>query len=610
LEEERKAAALLCRAEMDSVPRFIFSWEQEGCLKCHAPLHVRATRRRTIHSIRYGTFAAVEREGYCPRHRQLQPARSAELARLVAPGARHAYDLLVRVGLARFVGCREDEQIRAEICRESGVVLGRSTVSYLARKFVAYFQAVHQESVPALRGAMAARGGYILHIDGTCEEASRVLLVCMDSLSMQVLESRRIQAESHDQVCQVLRAIRRDWGLPLAIVHDLRRALITAAGEVFRGAKQFVCHYHLAADVGKDILAPHVDRLRRVLRRSKVRAKLRQLVRSLKGFASGEGGDHVVSSLLSLRSADALRRGCTAESAKGAVHALACWILAFAQDGEGYGFPFDLPYLSFYERIVQVHQMLNAAGTLDRKAARGALRELHRLRHILSVVVRGTESAELRQIVVDTKRDRRIFERFRKALRICPKGEKKRKADAVPRALSARRHRRLLQSLRTTVMRQARAGGDSARACRIVAQHLQKYWKYLFGHVLRQANGKIVVPRTNNDEEAMFRILKRQCRRLHGRKDLSDDLEAMSPAVPLLRNLANQSYCQTVYGGNAPEQIADRFSCLNPKEPAKLLKSWRHETIVKRIPRKFEKLANFPQRLASFISTAISKLRE
>jgi len=99
--------------------------------------------------------------------------------------------------------------------------LGRSTVSYLARKFVAYVQLVHQESTLALRGAMDARGGYILHIDGTCEEASRVLLVCMDSLSMQVLESRRIPSESHDQVRDVLRGVDRDWGRPLAIVHDL-----------------------------------------------------------------------------------------------------------------------------------------------------------------------------------------------------------------------------------------------------------------------------------------------------------------------------------------------------------------------------------------------------
>jgi hypothetical protein len=388
--------------------------------------------------------------------------------------------------------------------------------------------------------------------------------------------------------------------------------LITAAGKVFPGVGQFVCHYHLAADVGKDILSPHIDRLRRVLRRTKVRSKLRQLVRSLKGFAICEdSGDHVVSALLSLRSAEDLRRRCTAESAKGVVHALVCWVLAFAQDGEGYGFPFDLPYVSFYQRMLQVHQMLNDAGPLDRKTRRGPLRELNQLRQILAVVADGEESAELRQIVTDTKRDQRIFERFRKGLRICPKGHKKRReVEGAPQTLSARRHRRVLQNLRTSLTRQARAGGASLRACKIVLQHLEKYWEYLFGHVLRRRGRTIVVPRTNNDEERMFRIVKRQCRRLHGRKDLSHDLEAMSPAVPLVRNLSNRDYCETVYGGSEPEHIAARFSRVDPEAPVKLLTSWRQETILDRIPRRLEKLTNLPERLSRFISMAITELHD
>ena len=594
------------------MPRFVFSWEQGGCSRCGTALHVRVTRHRTVHSIRYGTFLAVERQGYCPQHRRLPPARCQQLAQLVAPGSNHAYDVLVRVGMARFLECRQDEEIRDEVCRKHGIELGRSTVSYLARKFVAYVQSVHQESVPALRGAMDARGGYILHIDGTCEEASRVLLVCMDSLSMQVLESRRINSESHDQVRNVLKGVQRNWGQPLAIVHDLRRALITAAGEVFPGVRQFVCHYHLAADVGKDILSPHVDRLRRVLRRTKVRPKLRQLVRSLKRCTICEdSGDHVVSVLLSRRSAEELRQRCTAETTQGVVHALACWVLAFAQDGEGYGFPFDVPYLSLYQRIVQVYHMLNTAGPLDRKAQSAPFRELNQLRRILAVVVVGEESAELRQIVADTERDQRIFERFRKALRICPKRSKNRKAnEGMSSTLSPRRHRRVLQNLCTSVTRRARAGGPSAKACKIVLQHVKKYWEYLFGRVLRQAGRTILVPRTNNDEEGMFRIVKRQCRRLHGRKDLSYDLEAISPAVPLLRNLSNRHYCETVYGGNEPENIVARFSRVDPKDPAKLLKSWRQETIQHRIPRKLERLTNLPERLARFISLAVKQLHD
>src|SRR3990172_6982262 len=109
---------------------------------------------------------------------------------------------------------------------------------------------------------MDHRGGYILHIDGTCEEGSSVLLVCLDSLSGQVLESRKISSENHDEIQQVLTGVRRDWGLPLAVVHDLRQSLTTAVGGVFPGTRQFLRHCHFAADVGKDILTPPIDRLR------------------------------------------------------------------------------------------------------------------------------------------------------------------------------------------------------------------------------------------------------------------------------------------------------------------------------------------------------------
>jgi hypothetical protein len=34
-------------------------------------------------------------------------------------------------------------------------------------------------------------------------------------------------------VTQVLQDVRRDWGVPLAIVHDLRKSLITAVENVF-----------------------------------------------------------------------------------------------------------------------------------------------------------------------------------------------------------------------------------------------------------------------------------------------------------------------------------------------------------------------------------------
>lgn len=596
------------------MPRFTFSWEQEACEKCGEPLLVRRTqwRQREIKSIAYGAFLAVERQGYCPRHPELAPARSQQLRRIVAPGSEYAYDVLARIGVARFLECRQITEMQMELSRFYGLDVPPSTIGHLARKFVAYFQLVHRQSIGALRTDMKIRGGYILHVDGTCEEGSGVMLVCMDSLSGQVLESRKIGSENTEEIRTVLEDVRRDWGSPLANVHDLRKSLISAVAEVFKATPQFICHYHLAADVGKDILSGHVDRLRRVFRRTKVRPKLRQIIRSLKEFAVlPQSGEHILSSVLAQRSRRVLREHCTPEAARGLVHGLASWILAFSNDGEGYGFPFDVPQLNLYERILEVHRMLPQVA-VSMSAKQDPLRPISRLKETLDVVVKGEHTDELRQIVADTKRDRRIFERFRAALRICPKGGKERRNDqGAPKSLNAKRHKELLQKLRASLARRARQSNHpAAAACTIIVQHLDKYWDLLFGHALRSRGRKIVAPRTNNIEEGLFRVVKQQCRRLHGRGRLSRDIDSMPPATPLVLNLQNASYCKTVYGGTDPERIAEVFSSVTPEAAMDLLGSWRREKLTTSLPDKLGADKHLPRRVKSFTRLLLAELRK
>ena len=140
--------------------------------------------------------------------------------------------------------------------------------------------------------------------------------------------------------------------------------------------------------------------------------------------------------------------------------------------------------------------------------------------------------------------------------------------------------------------------------------HLDKYWQYLFGHVLTKRGHQIVVPRTNNVEEGLFRIVKRQCRRLHGRGHLSRDIEAMLPGTPLILNLTNASYCQTVYGGVEADKIATVFSAVDPEAAARLMKTWRQEKLMTTIPQQLQKRKDFPQLVAAFISIAAKELRK
>jgi len=194
-------------------------------------------------------------------------------------------------------------------------------------------------------------------------------------------------------------------------------------------------------------------------------------------------------------------------------------------------------------------------------------------------------------------------------MRICPKGGKdRRNDDGAPNRLSEKRHKAILQKLRMSLKKKASKDEGSKRACDIVVHHLDKYWKYLCGHVRRKDSRTIVVPRTDNFLEGIFGIITRQCRRLHGRGHIGRDIETMPPSMPLILNLNNASYCETVYGGREPQKIAERFSRVDPKRVADLMKTWKGERISSRLSWKLEGLASLPRQVARFLSVAVSIL--
>ncbi|MFC1708102.1 hypothetical protein ACFL59_15000 [Planctomycetota bacterium] len=600
----------MLRRTSTSLPRFLFELSGANANRDGPrPLRLRRTKRRKIVSLRYGRFLAVEQIGFFPDHPELPDVRSRELARVVAKGANYAYDLLVRVGIAHFVECRQYVEIKDELTSRHALEIPVRTIGHLARKFVAYVQVVHEESIPLLKKDMVRRGGYILHIDGTCEEGSRVLLVSMDSLSGQVLDSKKIGSENAKEVGEALKDVRDNWGTPLSVVNDLRRSLLIAVAEVFPGVKQFVCHFHFAADVGKDILADGVDRLRRLFRTTKIRPKLGAVARSLRAFAVKSDGAHVVKAILEGLPLEPAETTLSEEEGLGVVHGLVSWILAYSRAGHGYGFPFDVPYLELYERIVAVREVLAGIRTTWTDKAERVAAELRRVHRILETVTAGEHAAEFGRIVREIRRDRTIFERLREALRICPtEGKSRRNDEGAQATLSPDRHRAILTSLRNRLEWRAKCDEGAARASRIVIDHLDKYWSYLFGHRLKE-QPEIVAPRTNNTEEQQFRKVKRGCRRLHGRGRLARDVDEMPTGTILLENLKNREYCQTVYGGMHQEEIAARFSTVDPSAPTLVMEGWKKDRLTSRLPRKLERMKDLPSRLAPIIRAACGDLR-
>jgi hypothetical protein len=64
-----------------------------------------------------------------------------------------------------------ERQIIGDLARRN-ISLSQREIGFLGRKFIAYLAIAHEQSRHRLKARMAENGGYILHLDGTCESDS------------------------------------------------------------------------------------------------------------------------------------------------------------------------------------------------------------------------------------------------------------------------------------------------------------------------------------------------------------------------------------------------------------------------------------------------------
>jgi len=147
-------------------PMLPFAPTQTDCPDGQAPLQVYKTQSRTLQTLCLGGFTAHETLLQC-EHCPNDTIYAAEaLSRWAPSGCTLGYDVLVFVGQGLFLRHRQTEEVVQEL-RARQIRLSPSEVSYLAKKFIVYLALAHRQSAPALKAAMHAQGGCILHLDGT-----------------------------------------------------------------------------------------------------------------------------------------------------------------------------------------------------------------------------------------------------------------------------------------------------------------------------------------------------------------------------------------------------------------------------------------------------------
>ena len=558
------AAGVLVRAE-DPLPT---------CPVCQGTTHVQKTVRRNGMTLSHGSFSIHETVRVCVagcrREGSAAIRRPVALAALIPPRSTVGYDVMVHVGLERFVRHRQREEIRAGLEMEHGIHLSSGEVSELGRRFLVYLEALHEASAPALRSAMAADGGWPLHIDTTCEGGRGTLLVAYSGWRKWILGSWKIPTENADAIFPRLQETISRFGPPCAIMRDLGRAMKDAAEQLVKTLDQpipiLACHKHFLSDIGSDLLQESHDKLRNLFRQADVRKDLRAFARD-HGRGLGTKMDQAREAVRNwLKQAPAEYRLPEGSAGIATLRAYAQWILDYAADGNGHGFPFDLPYLDFYVRGLNVSWAMDAflRNPPSEAKVKKALARLHRILRPLHCDVPPFD-----QTAKTLNERSKLFTELRTALRLVIKPDRHSgPTDPEPAAQELRDIRKAVEDFAVSLRKRRPERGpakDLRQAIDIILTHLDRHGKFLWGHAIpipEQLGGGIrLVDRTNNIEEGLFHTLKHGERRRSGRKNLAQDLEGLPPEAILALNLTRPDYVEIVCGNL--DRLAQLFAGLD-----------------------------------------------
>lgn len=475
---------------------------------------------------------------------------SPHLAKLAPHGCNYGYDVLIYVGKAVFLLCRDERSVQEDL-RQCGISISRSEIGYLARKFIIYLAIAHRQAQHAIMKRMRGNGGYILHLDGTSEGDSPHLISALDGLSELVLENIKVSSESAEKLIPFLVKIKQAYGNPIALVHDMSAAIISAVSSVFNNIPDFICHFHFLRDIGKDLLENDNDGIRKGLRKHGIQKFLRDQIRKLK--AEAEGNEFIVDSVLYAEENNLPIVLDSKIPFTLLLYLLLAWALEGKRQGDGYGFPFDRVYLCFFHRLERVYTIVNKlnqnipAHTPQRKLLGKTWKKLFDI----------INDKRLTMAAKHMDRKAVIFDKLRQAMRIAlPEGgnglndEGYKEMARIRKQLTAFRHEFDADTLIKYPEYQ-----------KVIAQ-IDLYWDKLLADPIVKETSKgtttIYPQRTNNLLEQFFRHLRSDNRRRTGNDSITRLLKTMLSDTPLAKNLVDQEYVSMICG--TANSLEERFS--------------------------------------------------
>ncbi len=531
-----------------------------------------------------GEFWARETVLECPQCGGIYTSKKLE--ERVSPGCNLGYDVLVHVGKSLFLEHRNEKEIKSEL-EKRGVTISLRGIAYLAKKFIVYLAIAHRQSSARLKKAMKARGGYILHLDGTCEGDSPHLMSGLDGISELVLDNIKLPSEKAERIIPFLSGIKKAYGMPLALVHDMGKGILSAVKKAFPGVKDFICHFHFLRDIGKDLFGNENDIIRNRLKAHGVQGQLRQKAIVLKNGIDHHPGltDALVASLGSGK----IEQWALEQAPEFAAYTLIQWALDGKEQGDGYGFPFDRPYLVFYRRLQTLYSHCEK---LQQIRLHNSLKDNKPFLKLCRLLQGTMGDRALHSAAEQLQKKAFVFDKLRKAMRIADPMQSLGINDdgedidikTIEKGVKEFRHW-LVSSHHYSKSRDYQ---------KMVAQ-IDKYWEKLFADPIAvdtpQGKRTVQPQRTNNLLERFFRDIKRGYRKKSGSNSMSKTLKAMLADTPLVKNLENQEYLNLLLNGKP--RLEELFVEIDAKIVREEMRKTRQDSA--KIPTKIRRIIKNPQ---------------
>jgi hypothetical protein len=563
--------------------------ESGRCDLCEGPMRVQKTFEHEGRTIEHGTFNVQETVYVCgSRCRNddgtLFTRRAESVVRTIMPNGITGYDVMVCVGLKRLLEHKQREEIKAEVKEKHGIKLSSGEISNLTGYFLEYLLRLHHVRADQLKGTLEADGGWPMQVDATGEAGRGTLFVVMAGWRKWVLGAWKIATERADLLLPCMRDTARRFGSPCGAMRDLGRAVSPAiddlVSELQLDIPVLACHQHFLADIGKDLLEPDHSALRKLFRRTKVRPEINNLVREI-GRKIGFQINDARQAVLDWQAMDDYRLP-PGRDGLAVVRNIAQWILDYKADLSGLDFPFDRPYLSFYNRCMVALRAIDAFLGIppnDRNVVR-TIRRLRRTASKVSCEVPFRQTAKRLHCRAD------LFDELRDQLRLAKDLPEKESIEDID---DMRHQFEVWTSTLENRGPKRGPGKDIRDAVDIILKHIDTHGDNLWGHAIRlpeSAGGGIrLMSRTNELLENFFGTMKHGERRRSGRKNLGQDLEHLPAEAALAYNLEHDDYVNIVCG--SIEQLPLAFAQLD-MENRNRKKRWRPSQEVVNLQRELQ----------------------